>query len=625
MTRPLHPVFAALLLVFISLRSVFGADATESPILPAQQPMLVLRAASAEGVEKLFAAWQLYVMELDEFDASGPVPGLGSRLTSLRELLAGLTEKRARDIFFCLSGSAVSSTAAVGCTWIDDGATDVGAWLGEFFPGQEWAVEETDVARQRRGWVAAVNRQTLSELREGGRGKRDEEWRRDLERFMTGDPANLSLWLYPRPVLGALSLDSGIDFRAEAARYGLNIPPAIELRLTADTSIGMSFRLPRLFARPPVIDADDNLTVERGVSSLLRVHLVKPLAWLEAASIDTSPVAAANIDLKTLSPKTVCFDLWRASSGDLAWSVICVMDGGKEFQKQLERIYAWLDVFAASPATGLTVAKVAGSGVDGQRRITLGERSFVLGAIKADKATTYLVAADSMESFPDAGSVKTSNATRARLAEWTIDLDEQAYTPLAEVLERQTGGKIHVEAYQTLLNEEGAGVLRLDEDALTGTLRYGTSILTAAGFGLYARGRFAPLFDISERIHADRLRFLLDVCGQFRFRDIGPGRLRANPMPGSLDELLTADADCTDWLDTVFPDFPGHGLPPSRVLASLAEGAPLDGRVYRIDATDGTWFLIAQKNDGAAMRIDAAGVVMEKDPDGDWRPHFPIR
>lgn len=617
-------LFALFLAVFLVLRTGGAGEQGDRvrTLDPRQLPLFVLRSSGNEALNRLLATRQARSLGWDRFDLSGKIPGIDGRLASSRALLSGLADRQASDLWFCLAGSSILSQNGVfGATWSgQDGPEALRSWLQTHIAGFDPALEIEAVSRQRQRWIAAGDKTALADALAGG--GRSEPWRDDLRSFMQGEAGSLAVWFNLRPILGAAALTLEADFRGEASHLGLNVPETAEIRAeVAGVDAQLSLRIARIVPEENPVDAGGWLLVENRNPSLFSLNIPEPLTLLKRFGLDEWCFTLANLNERALAPEAARLDLWRTAAGGIGWSLVCYFDDKEPFLRQLRRARAWLDIIAASPASGLTVTDEPGAGE--RRRHRLGEYSWLTGVVEDEGGSAWFVAASGPEAFPEADDLSLVEADQPLLASWSILPDQAARAAIITAVSGLAGDRfptgLDAETLDSLLLPGDNGELFLDDNSLHFVSRRGATLLAGAGGFDMVRREFNRLFRDPRRLTAARLRFLLYACDQSRFREAAIGNSATPPLPGDLSELAFDYAGGRHWLDNALPAFPGHGLPLSEIMPRLAGDSGFEGCRYRITLNDGEWFLMAESEDGSAMRVDARGVAgYRATDDGEW-------
>lgn len=607
---------------------VFAGDAAVVPN-PAEPPLTLIRMARPDAVEKILSSRQARVLGLDASDFSGIVPGLGGRVDSLRGLLRNLDAARTENLWLCLftrGGTLFNMTAVLGGERPVSGGTDLPAWFGKAgWSGDKVAFRESGGERMRFALARdeASLRESLDGPGERTGGRAAGGWRAGMRRFMEKKTPGVGLWLNPRPLSGILSLAAGIDPRVIAREFGVSIPESIEMEFLPDgEDVGLEARLNGVL--PQAADAAAGTRPRLGPSrknTLGEVRLTAPaLLVRQFGWEEKNPLFALNLKLSPLLPRAARLEFFRKGGGGVAWSLVCLMEKGPETRKQMRRLRAWLDFLAGSAIGGVRVERGETSRGEGIWRLSAGADSCVAGFTERGGDLFFLAAADERD-YPDLGDLIITEEREAGILFWECRPDAAALDDAAALAtELLAGGGVarpEPELLRAVLAGDVGGV-RLDGKSVTLHSRTGAGPLLLAALARQAGEAKPEKQDDGNRewdenpllTVGDRLRFLLGVAHQARFRGLGPDRLRPEALPERLDALLfTGDPEGMDWLETTFPHFPGGGLSVAEALAGLAAGAPLDGYAYAIAGAGDAWRITALDETGDGWAMDAGGEI----------------
>lgn len=604
--------------LFSSLCAVMAGEGRAQLLNPRNQPDLIARSTGPAEAQRLLATRQARALGLDEDDSAKRLPAISRTVDVIHSMLSALEERHAGDLWLAHSRPGMlKSYTAYGCSWPDGGSVSPEEWLHTYSP-EPVAGFRAESRNNRIVWIAAGDPQAFAEFNEGARAGKNERWRDDLAAFMKKDPGPLSLFVNVRPVMGVVSMFSGTDLRGKLGRFGLALPESLELNLTADTDLGFVMRVPRLITNPIPFGDEAETAIETTNPSLFRLNIPQPLPLLKHFGVPVKFAAAANINPHRLAPRNLCLDVWRdPDSGDLRWMVLGRLTDAVA-SNQVERLFAWLDMLAASPSSGL---RSEPGGGDLRRRYSLGALSWTMGVIRTNDGESYLVAVDGNAPLPEPSQITVVKEKRPYLLRWNVNLDEKARTALASQLAGVIPAKagLREDALLELLRHGDSGLVLADGDTLEVVSRRGMTPLAAVATARELAGKIGPVVDDPARLIAARLRFLLQICEQSRYRTVSTGNRLPSALPQTLSDVAYDDSDGERWLHASFPDFPGHGLSTSDILRAIAAGEPLEGYHYRIGDEGGEWFIEAENAVGRALRINAKGVLFRREGErGTW-------
>ena len=639
-------VFAAAFAVLCAFAACPAGEKIAPSINPTDQPLIVLRVPKPAALETLLAAEQPRILGLTNWDFSGKIPGLGVRLESLRGFMGALEKGGFGEFWYCLSqsgGSLASQAAAFGFDFPEDRSDPALANIASWLEKRGVEAGGLHLERSSRGdgnrrterFTAAGSAAVIAALIGTGGGarasrSRNDAWRTGLDDFLRRDFDGTGVWFNPRPLFGIASLTTGLDFRGEAAKLNLNLPDAVEAEIRVpgtDNRLGIALRLYNLLPKPWNAGADSTLDIPSRDDAHLTLSIPAPYALLEALGVKDNPLFPANLDLRSITPRIVSLSLRRDADG-WHWTLICLTGDRERFVNQMKRLRAWLEVAATSPASPLTLGETRSPGGDKLVRIECEDFSLVAGMADCPGAGgggSFAILAGSAEDYPDVFALSVADDAPPRLVSWDIRLDEITRGEIAGVLaelafEYGVDGITGDALRKLLADDEGA--LAGEGTTLSFRSRSGSVALLAPALAMGAVRTLESILNDPVRMTATRLRFLLNIASQSRYREIGPGRLVPESLPDSMAMLsLATDPEARRWLDRAFPRFPGQSQANSAVLRSLASGRSLDGYRYRISLEGSDWVLLAENGNGDALRLDAAGVMERyRSEAGTWEP-----
>ncbi len=465
------------------------------PLNPVQQPLAIARAATAAVLQTLLATRQARAFKLDEKDFAGKLPGVGARIESLRAFLDRLAGAGGKNIWYGVAqrGSSIAGrTGAMGWDW-EAGDGDARARLlrmGLDAGGLDVQTRRIGAGEERI--VISRDAETRKELFGGGDSPQDSGWRNGLAAFMNGREDSAGLWVNARPLLGLLTLLTGIDLRAALAARAMAAPAWIRLELSAnreDTGfeICLDNILPgdiRNSGAPPV------LVRNRG-GALFEAHFPAPEGLANALGVDRDVFALANIDISAMTPRSVGVAIRRSDSGAPAWNAMCLMPDRAWFVEQFARVRAWLEALGAAPSPLFGIEEARSRRGDALFRIRAGRLSLVAGVVAIDapdaagagSENALLVLSPTAESWPDPEDLAVGAGEAPCVAEWRISPDPAARGELVRALaaffRRKGTGGFSERFFDEFLPDAGCGRIVLENGGLV--MRFARVLPPASG------------------------------------------------------------------------------------------------------------------------------------------------
>lgn len=629
------PLFATVLLS--ALLHAPTAVAAETPqVNPLDQPLVVLRADDARYVEQVLDTRQAKALGLDKKDFSGTLPGVDARVDSLRALMAAMAYGKYANLWYCMLQEGSSLTKQTGAMGFDavDAKPDaelpqVATWLKEIgldIDGRD--VELRKLGPDRLRLMISRDSQTRDAIVSGAK-RGDAGWRGSLNSFLSSpgpgvNRTSVGVWANTRPILGLLSLVTGIDFRAHMNSRNLDVPVSTQVELFNNQGdLGFELRMNNLLPADWRDSSPPPILVHSRKDALLELNLPAFGGIWELLNVEKDVFFLANINILPLVPRSVNMAVWRNDDGKLSWSLVALMANKQEFNAQLKRVHSWLQFLSAASSSTFGLDTVKSRWGDELWNIRLGEASMAAGVVDVDAAganNAFLVLSGAVNDWPNPYDLSVEAGKEPCLVEWNAKLDPVTRRDLVATLAdfaRERGMKDFTSGvFEQLLPEVDAGSIGTDKNALVVRSLHGMLPLLIPGLlEMYNHGVNK---ESEVRTVAGRLRFLLDVANQSRFRDLGMTADRPVALPESFEEL--ASGAVRRWLDAHFKNFPGEAYPVSSVIAGLAGGRPLDGFHYAIDTASGNWGMTADDDAGLRLRIDAKGQLFRQES-GSWTPY----
>lgn len=601
------------------------------PLNPSERPLVVIRADKASIPARLLETRQLQALGLNGRDFSGTLPGLDLRVTSLKSFIAYLEAAEANTVWYCIAqrgGSLARQTGGMG--WhapLPGGADRTGIAAELAAAGLDTGRGVLDVRAFSTGesGVSVLRDAEVGKILFAKEKQKSVPWGESLEYFLSASPDGLGIWLNTRPLMGAATLLSGIDLRALLAERHLAAPEHASLALLAnDGDLGVVVRLDNLFSGSRW---DKFFPTGRSVRShptpLLDLNITSPELFLAMFDPNRTALALANINLDLLLPESINLAVWRGEGGALRWHAVCLLSN-PDGENQYRRIERLLECLAASGA--LSLEKVPAPDGTQALRIRSGGLSLVTMAAKYSEHSSvpensfYILAGD-VEDLPLPEKLTVRSNDDDFIMSWELRPDAAARSEvislLADLARSHGESKYDMEFFEAFLPEADSGHMEDDWGTLAVSSRSGLTPLVLPAIAQMVKMVIPPGAPARERLVLKRLRYLLDVASQSRFRDVDPLAGEARAWPDQWRDVLGANGEARRWLDTVFDDFPSEHRPTSAVIAALTEGGAVGGDAYTIVRTADSWSIVAEVGGEERFSLDAKGVMRRKEG-SDW-------
>ncbi|MDR1612279.1 MAG: hypothetical protein LBT97_05780 [Planctomycetota bacterium] len=604
--------------VAVAFAPAFCAAAGEAWPRPAEKPLAVLRVQSPAECIRLVDALSPAFPALKRLDGPVRPPGLAA-IPDPRALLLALSDAGATGFWLGFSSGGAS---AIGWHEPSAGEEDMTAEIQARLRGVG-----IDTARMRlRTWrhegalvvaLGAIDAFFPARIRDQGRGS---EWRGGFDAFIARREPGVGLWVNARPLSGLLALMFGVDLRAAFASVGWKLPEAAALTLFASgNGFGARIRLDGVgdADAPGVMTGDALAGVGYDSDAFLEASLSGLGSFLSRRSPDDFALPAA--------PHALSFALRTGFGAGLEWSLVAAVgEDGKAAYRQAETA---LELVAADPRTGVAVERRQ-NGLLETVEVTLGTVAFTIALKERSHGRNFILAASDGR-LPDLARVEVLSgpATGLEIA-WTANLRSLPWNRVERsvmaVLDNLPDGA-DPSALTTLMPERESGRISCAGRDLAAESP-GMALLWILP---YVVGEAADFLDSLSPTPSDlaaaRLRFMLDVAAQSRFRGITADNLSAAPLPVRLDWLNFSDPDVKAWLADAFGRFPGMRGENWNGLRAAFSGRILDGYEYRLSMDDG-WRILAVPAPGGEdfpiFAIDAEGMIAARSRDGrdsGWR------
>lgn len=615
--------FLPLLLLALALAAAQPSPAGETPSggnppRSAAQPLAVLHIENPGGVEAVLTGRQAAALGLGDFDFSGRLPGLGVRTRSVRELLKALDAAGARSFWYRLTqtgASVISQSGTMG--WTLPGGDDPAPLLRALSPDAGRLAMAT--AALPGGAVAVTVAANAADAAAHSGGGAD-AWPDGPPSLLDGNPDAIGLWIMPRPLIGLAALATGADPRSALARVRMTPPSVATVTITPGDTVGVDIALEGLFPAAPATAPGLRALFPESGEPLFEANLTDPRPLLAALGVRDNPLAPAGLDLFELLPRFAHFRAWRdPNTGAIRWAAVCVMPTG--FREQLPRLRAAFDLLrAAPPLHGVfpDPHTAAPGASPAQPVVFLGVKAVacVTDVVVDGKEECAVALADDAATLGNARRCAFAPGGEEALATWTLrSLRTWPWLDAGRGIAALLGIR-NIDAVRDALPDGESGAIFLRGDGVAVSSPAGAALWLAPSVAAGARDIAMTLRGSPTLRTAARLRFLLDVAQQSRFRSAGSAASAPSELPRSLRDLVPADADAGRWLDNAFPRFPDHRRSNAETVRELASGTPLDGFRYEITG-DGEWFIVAE-GETRAFRIDGEGVLHIRTMGGRW-------
>lgn len=291
------------------------------------------------------------------------------------------------------------------------------------------------------------------------------------------------------------------------------------------------------------------------------------------------------------------------------------MGNKDKFNEQLKRVRHWLEVLAAVSSSAFGIETTRSPFGDELWSVRLGKDAFVMGVVDvetAGKNNAFLVIAETAANWPNPMELKVTPAQDDTLVHWLVTLDDksrgQLVQALAEVSQERGAKDFNMLFFDKFLPVTDTGWISVEGRSLCAVSTHGLMPALIPGVLEMLKKSISP--ETHEmRTVAARLRFLLDLAGQARFRGLDLMAEAPERLPGDLSELLFSDSLGKAWLDNEFGKFPGAFHNVTEILSVLAKGEAVDGYQYHIDSGNDGWSVLAENGAGQRLRINAQGIV----------------
>ncbi len=484
---PLFAAVSAALLLVAGLGGGTSATAGETLINPVKPPLAVVRANEAATFLKILDTRQAKALELDRQDYSGLIPGVEARVDSLKAFLSALGYGQAENFWYCLAqrgSSLANQSGAMGWDAADDqpaaDSKQVVKWLDDMgFYANGLDVQSSPLNRR----VARLSICQNAAARDGILNPDvlpAEEWRDHLTEFMRGGYQTLGIWANTRPVLGLLSLLTGIDFRSKMSEHNLGVPVSTQVELFNNQGdCGFELRFNNLLPEEQKVDGQPPLLLKSRDNALLEMNLPAPGGMYDLLEVDKDLFFVANLNILPMIPRSLNLAVWRKDNGVLGWSLIGLMPEREQFVNQLKRLQSWLEYLAVVIPSYHTGKEASPYG-DELWTIRTNELALAMGVVDIEvegKNHALWIVSGSGADWPNPNDIRITQARTPCLVDWTANLDPETKKELAASLgaltDRRGAGGFDARFFEKMLPDRDAGFLSLEGKNLYMISRHG--------------------------------------------------------------------------------------------------------------------------------------------------------
>lgn len=490
------------------LAIAFNAMAIEyPPVNPVNQPLVVARAVNADAVNAVLDTRQAKALELDQKDYSGNIPGVDVNIESLKAFIAAMTYGKAQNLWYCLSqvGSSLANQAgAIGWDAADSRpdapVAQVTKWLeglGLDAHGGDVEIRPLDGSHARV--VISRDVDARNEIL-GGAGGTDGGWRTNLSDFLMDKNGGFGVWANTRPLLGLLTLLTGIDFRAKMNAHNMGVPVSAQINMYNNMGdLGFDARLQNILPDEWTKTSTQPIIVQTRPDAAFDLNFPTPAGIWDVLDLDKDVFFLANIDILPLIPRSVNVTAWRDDSGDMRWSVVCLMGNKEKFNQQLRRLQSWLQVLSAISSDTLSLSTVQSTWGDELWNVRVGADAFVMGVVDveaAGKDNAFLVLSGSSADWPNPFEIKVRPATNGSIVYWNVNLDKQSrddiITSLAALSQERGARDFDVSFFNRFLPFTDTGWVAMEEKSLNIVSTHGLMPALVPGIGEMLKRTIAP-------------------------------------------------------------------------------------------------------------------------------------
>ncbi|MDR0361498.1 MAG: hypothetical protein LBJ46_02245 [Planctomycetota bacterium] len=610
--RPLAVAALFCCSVFPAAGALCAGDAAPGP---AEKPFAVMKADDPARFFELIDLLEPAFPALGRLDRQLRLPGFVA-VPDPRALFGALSSAGATELWI---GLGASGGTAMGWREPSSGEGDQTAEVRARLERVGIDMSRAALRTWRDGERIAVAVGAVDDFYPGNARERgrDREWRGSLDQFLASGGDGAGLWLNARPLSGLLALAAGFDMRGFLRSAGLTLPEAVRLTVfPSEGGVGARLRLDGM-ADPGFRAASDG-GVLSGVNFGRDAFLVFSVGGLDVLAGGDSPHP-----LGRLLPKSAAVALRRRVDGGIDWTLAAAVDGASAAASR--RLAGLIELVSADPRTGVDSARRQIGLIDGLDA-SMGSSSFTL-AVKDAVGGGSFVLASSDGTMPDLARAQSAPLAGADLAAaWDANLEAVPWSRLERPVMDMLGrfpGDVDPAGLLSLMPTRESGWFRLENGSAEAYLPR-LALLWLLPYVVEQARDFVDSFrPTATDLAAARLRFMLDVAMQSRFRAVSaesPGPL---PLPEKPDWLDFSDPVLQAWLADSFGEFPGAKGANWSGLRVAFSGRILDGYEFGIVPGSG-WALRAQPAPGGedlpALEIDSRGFLRAYTVSGQTSP-----
>lgn len=470
--------FAAVCIPLFAIAAGFaGAAEPTYPLNPAAQTLVVIRADKAKLFASLMQTRQARAFEVEKKDFSGKIQGVDVSVESMQRFLTSLADSDAKNVWYCLTqegGSLARRTGGIGWDEPSFADTDAPERFEEFLSrigldlrGKNWQTEKLASGHTR---IILTRDGTAEKLLLGGPG-RAESWSGTLAEFLDRRDDMVGVLVNSRPLLGLLSLVTGVDFRSRLARFKLNVPASIQVELFNNADdLGFEARLNNFIPTLPRLTNPGRQTLLSFTPEpLLEVNFPTPELAREYLPFDIGMLALANINAFALVPQTVTLTVWRKNDDSLAWAAVCLVPDRHAFHTQLLRVYAWLDVLALAGPPMLELSEASAPSGHELRVVKANGITLASGMADGPGPSGYFIVSGAIDDWPNPSDIRKQTSTTDRVIQYRSFLDPTSRRGIADALasrSRRYGMEIAAPVWENALPEKDSGYFTVEGESL---------------------------------------------------------------------------------------------------------------------------------------------------------------
>lgn len=477
------------------------------PVNPINQPLVVARAVNADAMSAVLDTRQAKALELDQKDYSGNIPGVDVSIDSLKAFIAAMGYGKAENLWYCLSqvgSSLANQSGAIGWDAADTQpnapAAQVTRWLeglGLDAHGRDVEIRPLDGSHARI--IISRDTDTRNEIL-GGTGGPDNGWRGNLSRFLGDKNGGFGVWANTRPLLGLLTLLTGIDFRAKMNAHNMGVPVSAQINMYNNMGdLGFDAHLQNILPDEWTKTSTQPLIVQTRPDATFDLNFPTPAGIWDVLDLDKDVFFLANIDILPLIPRSMNVTAWRGDDGEMHWSVVCLMGNKEKFNQQLRRLQSWLQVISALSSETFSLSTNQSRWGDELWNIRVGSDALVMGVVDveaAGKDNAFLVLSGSSPDWPNPYEIQVRPAANGSIIYWNVNLDRQSrdelVNGLAELSRERGALDFDVSFFNRFLPFTDTGWIAMEDKSLNIVSTHGLMPVLVPGIGEMLKRTIAP-------------------------------------------------------------------------------------------------------------------------------------